>query len=109
MHATIGNDSYGPWSHLGINNDDRETNDNGSRLLRFSKENRLFIINSLYKTKPIHRHTWYSPTGFSKRLDYILAEFHIKKLSSNCRVYRKASLPFETNHRLLTFSCSFHS
>ena len=66
MNATIGNDSYGPWSHLGINNDDRETNDNGSRLLRFSKENRLFIMNSLYKTKPIHRHTWYSPTGFQR-------------------------------------------
>ena len=109
MNATIGNDSYGPWSHLGINNDELETNDNGSRLLRFSKENSLFIMNSLYKTKPIHRHTWYSPTGFSKRLDYILAEFHIKKLSSNCRVYRKASLPFETNHRLLTLSCSFPS
>jgi len=36
MNATIGNDSYGPWSHLGINNDELETNDNGSRLLRFS-------------------------------------------------------------------------
>ena len=66
-------------------------------------------MNPLYKTKPIHRHTWYSPTGFSKRLDYILAEFHIKKLCFNCRVYRKASIPFETNHRLLTMSCSFPS
>ena len=109
MNATIGNDVRGPWSQLGPNNDELETNDNGYRLLRFSKENNLFIMNSLYKTKPIHRHTWYSPTGFSKRLDYILAEFHIKKLCFNCRVYRKASIPFETNHRLLTMSCSFPS
>ena len=66
-------------------------------------------MNSLYPSKAIHRHTWYSPTGFSKRVDYILAEWHLKKLSSNCRVYRKASLPFETNHRLLTLTCSFPS
>ena len=47
--------------------------------------------------------------GFTKRVDYILAEWHIKKLSSNCRVYRGASIPFETNHRLLSLSCSFPS
>ena len=109
MNATIGDDSFGPWSHLGLNNDKFETNDNGNRLLHLSKENNLFIMNSFFKTKPIHRHTWYSPTGFSKRLDYILAEFHLKKLCSNYRVYRKASIPFETNHRLLTMSCSFPS
>ena len=66
-------------------------------------------MNSLYDCKQIHRHTWYSPTGFTKIIDYILAEWHIKKLSSNCRVYRGASIPFETNHRLLALSCSFPS
>ena len=29
---------------------------------------------------PIHHHTWCSPTGFMKRVSYILAEWHIKKL-----------------------------
>ena len=90
------------------NNDDLETNDNGTRLLGLSEECKLYIMNSMYDTKnAFHRHTWYSPTGFSKRIDYILAEWHIKKLSRNCRVYRRASVPFESYHRLQVLSCSF--
>ena len=107
MNATIGSDSFGSWSYLGPNNDKYKTNDNGTSLLSLSDENELFIMNSLFSSKAIHRHTWYSPTGFSKRVDYILAEWHLKKLCSNCRIYRKATVPFETNHRLLTLSCSF--
>ena len=109
MNATIGFDSNGAWSYLGANNDDRATNDNGNRLLSLSEECKLYLINSFYYCKQIHRHTWYSPTGFSKIIDYILAEWHIKKLSSNCRVDRGASIPFQTNHRLLALSCSFPS
>ena len=93
----------------GPNNYEYATNDNDTRLLSLSNENNLFIMNSLFPSKAIHRHTWYSPTCFSKRVDYILAEWHLKRLCSNCRVYRKASIPFETNHRLLTLSCSFPS
>ena len=109
MNATIGSDSFGSWSHLGLNNDDLPTNDNGTRLLSFSDECKLFILNSFFQSSKIHRHTWYSPNGFTKRVDYILAEWHLKKLTTNCRVYRKASVPFETNHRLLTMTCSFPS
>ena len=109
MNATIGEESFGTWSFLGPNNDKLKTNDNGSRLLTFSNENKLFIMNSLFPSKAIHRHTWYSPNGFTKRVDYILAEWHLKKLCTNCRVYRKATVPFETNHRLLAMSCSFPS
>ena len=97
------------WSYLGTNNDSLSTNDNGSRLLSMSQECNLYILNSFYDSKPIHRHTWYSPTGFSKRVDYLLADWHIKKLSTNCRVYRKASIPFESDHRLLVLHCSFPS
>ena len=109
MNATIGEDSFGPWAYLGPNNDQLVTNDNGTRLLSLSNENKLFLMNTLFPSKAIHQHTWYSPNGFSKRLDYILAEWHIKKFCFNCRVYRKASVPYETNHRLLTMSCSFPS
>ena len=109
MNATIGCDSNGSWPYLGTNNDDLPTNDNGSRLLRLSHECKLFIMNSIYHSKQHHRHTWYSPTGFTKRVDYILTEWHIKKLSSNCRVYRRASIPFKSNHRLLALTCSFPS
>ena len=64
---------------VGPNNDKYKTNDNGTRLLSLSDENKLFITNSLFPSKAVHRHTWYSPTGFSKRVDYILAEWHLKK------------------------------
>ena len=109
MNATVGCDSFGSWSHLGPNNDDLPTNDNGTRLLSFSDECKLFILNSFFQSSKNHRHTWYSPTGFTKRVDYILAEWHLKKLTSNCRVYQKATVPFETNHRLLAMTCSFPS
>ena len=109
LNATIGNDSYGSWSYLGRNNDNLPTNDNGTRLLSLSQECNLFIMNSLFDSPTKHRHTWYSPNGFTKRVDYILAEWHIKKLSSSCRVYRRASIPFETDHRLLALYCSFPS
>ena len=80
MNATIGCDSNGLWSYLGNNNDEHATNDNGTRLLSLSQECNLYIMNSLYDSKPKHRHTWYSPTGFTKKIDYILAEWHIKNL-----------------------------
>ena len=100
MNATIGSDSFGYWSLLGPNNDNLKTNDNGTR---------LFIMNSFYHSQNLHLHTWCSTTGFTKKVDYILAEWHLKKLSSNCRVYRRATVPFETNHRLLALTCSFPS
>ena len=51
MNATIGEESFGTWSFLGPNNDKLETNENGSRLLTFSNENKLFIINSFFLSK----------------------------------------------------------
>ena len=104
MNATIGYNSNGLWSYLGTNNDDLPTNDNGTRVLSLSEECKLNIMNSLYDSTSKHRHTWYSPTGFTKIIDYILTEWHTKKLSSNCRVYRRASLPFESDHRFLALS-----
>ena len=69
MDATgHGHDSFGSWSHIGPNNDDLLTNDNGTRLLSFSDECKLFILNSFFQSSKIHRHTWYSPTGFTKRV-----------------------------------------
>ena len=109
MNATIVFDYNGSWSYLVANNDDLPTNDNGSRILRLSHECKLFIMNSIYQSKQHHRHTCYSPIGFTKRVDYILTEWHIKKRSSNCRVYRRASIPFESDHRFLALTCSFPS
>ena len=86
MNATIGCDSNGPWSYLGTNNDDLQTNGNGD-----------------IETRDIPH------TCFTKRVHYIITEWHIKQPSFNCRVYRLASLPFESDHRSLALSCSFPS
>ena len=107
MNATIGNESNNQWTYLGKFNDDLPTNDNGTRTLSFCQHFNLFILNSLFAMPEIHRHTWYSPTGFSKRIDYIMAEWHIKRFATNCRVYRGASIPFESNHRMLALYCNF--
>ena len=109
MNATIGKDSEGEWPCIGNNNDDLPTNDNGTRLLSMCQEHSLFPLNTCYQTKRIHRDTWYSPTGFSKRNDYIIGEWYIKRFSTNCRVYRKASLPYDSDHRLLAASFKFPS
>ena len=109
MNVTIGCDSNGLWSYLGTNNDDLPTNDNGTRVLSLSEECNLYIMNSLYDSTSKHRYAWYSPTGFTKMIDYKLTEWHIKELSSNCRVYRRASLHFEFDHRFLALSCTFPS
>ena len=77
-------------------------------LLHLSQECKLYM-NSIYNSTTPHRHTWYSPTGFTKRVDYILTEWHVKQLSYNCRVYLKASVPFEIDHRFLALSRSFPS
>ena len=70
--------ALGSWPYLGANNDDLPTNDNGSRLFRLSHECKIFIMNSIYHSKQHHR---YSPTGFTKRVDYTLTEWHIKSLA----------------------------
>ena len=95
MNATIGEDSFGPWDFLGPNNDQRETNDNGTRLLSLSNENKLFLMNTLFPSKAIHRHTWYSPTGFSKRVDYILAEWHLKSFVQTVECTAKHLFPMK--------------
>ena len=73
MNATIGSGSNNSWSYLGTNNDDRQTNDSGARLLSLSEECNLYIMNYLYESKPIDRHTWYSLTGRKESTIYSLS------------------------------------
>ena len=109
MNATVGKDSEGEWPCIGRNNDELATNDNGSRLLNLCQELSLFPLNTVFQSKRIHRDTWYSPTGFSKRNDYIIGEWYVKRFSKNCRVYSKASLPYDSDHRLLVAEFTFPS
>ena len=76
FNSTIGMQSKlsGAWDKvLGYNNSSLvETNENGENFLTFCFENNLKIVNSIYRTKRIHRGTWkHASTGKIKRLDYI--------------------------------------
>lgn len=79
---------------------DPSCNDNGNRLKSFCRTNELCVSNSFYKHRMIHRYTWYSNDGKTRKvLDYILTEPYVQKYMTNCRVYR--GIDIDTDHRLL--------
>ena len=65
FNATIGmnSKSSGAWDNiLGSNNPDKlETNENGELFLKFCSESKMKIMNSIFRTKRIHRETWRNP------------------------------------------------
>ena len=64
-------------------------------------------MNCHFDTSWMHRQSCYSPNGFSKRVDYILSDYFIKRFSTNCRVFRRASVPFDSDDRLVALYCNF--
>ena len=108
FNATIGNDcDPDQREFLGNNNDPDPTSPNGTRLLNFSKEHKLFVMNTFYGYKDIHRWSFYSNLGYKRRLDYILCEGFVKRFSHNCRVYRSVSDGFDSDHKVVVLNCSF--
>ena len=106
FNATISSQSKesGAWkSVLGHNNSDRvETNDNGERMLMWCLKNRMKIMNTVYRTKRIHRETWrHAATGQWKHIDYICTTKWVSKFVRSCRVFIGPSALFDTDHRLL--------
>ena len=114
LNATIASSSKesGLWDNiLGHNNSDRvETNDNGERLLSWCKKNQMVLVNSVFRSKRIHRETWKNPrTKQWKRIDYICTTKWVMQFVKSCRVYIGPTALFETNHRLLVMDLEFPS
>ena len=114
FNATISSHSKtsGTWDKiLGNNNSDRiQTNDNGERMLKLCLQNNMRILNSIFRTKRIHRETRrHHGTGDWKRIDYICTTPWLERYVQSCRVHTKASLPYDTDHRLLVMNISFPS
>ena len=106
FNATIGKESQSEFSKcIGKNNDPNPTSKNGHRLLQFAHELNLSILNTQYGYKNVHRWSFHSNLGYDRRLDYILGEWFIKRFSHNCRVYRGASNPFESDHKVVVLDC----
>ena len=110
FNATVGNDCEpDKWTCVGNNHDPDPTSENGLRLLKFCKEHELFMMNSFFGRKNIHRWSFYSNLGYKRRLDYIFCEWYVKRFTNNCRVYRSVSKGFQSDHRVVIMNCAFPS
>lgn len=83
-----------------------ESNENGNKLINFVRKHQLHISNTYFNHRKIHRHTWKSGTGFTKTIDYVLADSSVQKYMSDCRVYN--GYHFDTDHRLLAATVKTH-
>ena len=110
FNATVGKDCEPEkWPCVGNNHDPDPTSGNGLRLLNYCREQELFMMNSFYGYKDIHRWSFYSNLGYKRRLDYILCEWFVKRFCNNCRVYRRISEGFYSDHKNVVMHCSFPS
>ena len=112
FNATIGMDAKnsGAWDDiLGYNNSSINlTNDNGESFLKFCSEKQFKIINSIFRTKRIHRGTWlHKPTGRVKRLDYIATRSYISRFISSCRSFRSSKTLFDTDHHMVKMTLCY--
>ena len=90
------NCSYSGSKHL----EDTSTNDNGSRLLEFCRDNNLCISNTWFTHKVSRKMTFLSADGKTRKtLDYILCEKWIQQYMTNCRV--KNGLHINSDHKTL--------
>ena len=85
----------------GNNNPDQvEINNNGERMLAWCFQNIMKIMNSIFRTKRIHRETWRNPaTGKWKRVDYICVSPWVTQFVKSYRVYIAPSRLFDTDHQ----------
>ena len=112
FNATISSQSKASvvWDAvLGHNNSDRiEITGNGEKLLAWCLKTKMKIVNSIYRTKRIHRGTWYNQViGRWKRLDYICTTGWVLKFVRSCRAYTEPSKLFDTDHHLLVMNINF--
>ena len=100
MNAGVGKNRSGWERILGPHTASGPRNTNGHRLLRFSSDQNLRLLNTFFEHKHSHLVTWTSNTGTcEKTLDYILIRARHFPWAQNVRVFRRTALP--TDHHLL--------
>jgi exonuclease III len=112
FNATISSESKnsGAWeSIIGHNNPDLvKTNSNGERMLTWCMKHQMKVMNTIFRTKRIHRETWrHAATGMWKRIDYICTTRWVSKFVRSCRVFTGPSPLFDMDHRLLVMGIEF--
>ena len=79
---------------------DEYHNDNGERLVNFISETSFYLLNTCFRHRPIHKYTWYSNDGITRRtLDYMISTQFLRKYCKDVRV--RNSYDFHSDHRLL--------
>jgi len=77
-------------------------NENSDLLLTYCGLQGLTVVGSWFRRLDIHRHTWISHDGVTKKeIDHILTRRRDKALFKSCRAYRGAEAPANTDHVLL--------
>lgn len=89
----IGKHSYGKRSN------------NGNKIVEYAMQNKLKILNSMYKSKPTRKWTWETPNGEHKNeIDFIM--------SNRSRYFENVSVlnqfNFNTDHRMVRASITMH-
>ena len=100
MNATV-SDNHDLWRQVIGPVIPDPLNDNGLRLLQLCSMHNLVITNTLFARKDIHKYTWYSNDGRTKKMiDYIFVSQRWRSSISNCSTYRSAEIG-NTDHRLV--------
>ena len=99
FNAVTGTDRRGYEDYIGWYGSG-ESNDNSERFKAFNCANGLVMTGSWFRRLNIHRMTWLSNDGVTKKeIDHILVSE--RSMVSSYRVFRGAEAPANTDHRLV--------
>lgn len=72
------------WRGVGPYHDDDPTSFKGIKLLETTECNKLYILNTMFATR-LNEHGWsfHSNIGYKRRLDYIMADWYVKRATTN--------------------------
>ena len=100
LNAKIGPDRRGSEAAIGPHGSAQSTNDNGERLTTMCSANGLYVGNTLFKHKRIHKMTWTSPDGNTRNgIDYVCISRRWRSSLLDVRAYRGADV--SSDHNLL--------
>ena len=101
LNAKVGSDNTGR-EHVMGKHGIGTINDNGERLADFCEENNLLIGGTLFQHKHIHKTTWTSPDGTTKKtkqIDHVIINRRWRSSLQDVRAYRGADVA--SDHTLL--------
>ncbi len=101
-NAKIGNDSYENWGDVAGKFGLEKTNDRGTRLLEFAKQNKLVIANTLFRHKRTRTVTWHSPGGIThNQIDFILVQKRYQSSINGAKTRVFPGADIGSDHELL--------